>query len=399
MRYRFRQNTSKMATLVATFPVGSRVEYNTNYPHGIAHFMEHFRFQGTEKYSARDLTTKVAYYGGSWNAYTSEDLVAYYITLPEDNLEQGFELLSQVVLHPTFPEQELEREKGVVCQEVRMYEDDISDLVYNNLVGRAFDNAKARNIVGTEDTVNSITRDHLVDFDNEFYTRDNMLVSLVARNDYSDLVEKYFGTIDDKLYVPVVKDFNLLASSFRDTTHKDGLIQETVYVSYGVRTSSPEDRVVGRVCNSILGANNDSRLFMNLREDKGLVYGVYSGIHNTFDGGLYSIVTETDPEHTEVVIAEIDKEVERMKTDLPTDEELTRAKNRIRSAEYSREESSQALSHMPTSEEFYGYYYGDKYLDDIFAVTAEEVRDYARRMFSNNKYVVIGTSKEKENER
>jgi len=218
------------------------------------------------------------------------------------------------------------------------------------------------------------------------------------REDARDKIYHYFDTANDSLNIPKKEDSVLLNPSFNSKKYKDGLIQETILMAYGISTYKPDIRTVGRVFNAIFGGNDDSRLFMNLRDDKGLVYGVCSDGVYTFDGDIFLIQTETDPENTNKAIAAIDEEIEKIQAELVSEEDLTRAKNRLRSAEYRREESSHALCHQTLNEEFYGYYYGNKYLDDIYNVTAEEVQAFAKRIFSGERYLVIGTSKEQENE-
>ena len=160
MRYKYRRHPSKLATLMVTFGAGSRVEHNTEYPKGIAHYMEHVRLKGTETKTAKDLLRQTADAGGSWNAWTSDDLVSYYMTIPEENIEVAFECLSDIILNPIFPQDELTKEQEVVCQEIRMNNDEIDTLVHYKLMGMAFDNSLTIPRVGYEESVRSITRDH-----------------------------------------------------------------------------------------------------------------------------------------------------------------------------------------------------------------------------------------------
>ena len=398
MRYQYRQHPSRLSTLVVTYGGGSRAEFQRQFPAGIAHFMEHFRFKGTAKYNSKDLTRQVAFYGGSWNAFTSEDLVSYHISIPDENLEQAFEYLSQITLHPTFPEHELEREKEVVCQEVRMYEDDIGSLAHWHLRGKVFSNALSSNIVGTENSVRSITRADLLNFNNAFYSKEHMLVTLSARNDRLDLVEKYFGLVDDILVYPPADMNPTYGDSFRGTVHKDGIIQDSILVSFGAPDMyDVSKRAVCKVFNSVFGGADDARLFMRLRDDMGLVYGIYSHMSNNMDGALFQIGTQTDPENTQTVLSLINEEIFSMTSTKPTDEEMQRAKNRIRSSEYAAVDSSHGVAMKALYEEFYGLESGSKFLAEIDAVTPEQVLDFAKMVFSSKKYIVIGTSKEKEN--
>ena len=141
MKYIHKPHTSKLASLIISFPAGSRVEYQAPYPKGIAHFMEHYRFKETTEFNSKDLTRFVAYYGGMSNAFTSCDLVNYHITIPEENIEHGIKALTQIAFHPTFPEHELQKEKDVVCQEVRLCEEEIDDAIAKNMNSKIFKNS------------------------------------------------------------------------------------------------------------------------------------------------------------------------------------------------------------------------------------------------------------------
>lgn len=386
MKYEYRHHPSKLAVIQATFGAGSRVE-KQKYTHGIAHFMEHFRFKGNEKYSQRDLTNNVAFYGGSWNAFTSEDLVSYHITIPEENIEHGFKYLAEVVLGPSFPVSELDKEKEVVCQEIRMYDDDLGNRLFWKLNNHIFG---SRGIVGTEDSVKSITVGNLKDFDNEFYTKEHLLLTLVGSSNYSHLVEKYFGIPDGNLVYPekIIPDYGQSAEIL---VTKPGAIQNSINVGFALPNYKKDSLAKYAVFNYIFGASDDSRLFSSIREDLGLVYDIGSMVYSTFDGSLFVIGTETDPENKTQVLEEIDRQINIMLTSAPTDEELVRAKNRIRSGEYSALNSPSAVSRRILKEVFYDKYYGSQFLADIEAVTAEDVQKIAEEVFCNSKYVGIGT--------
>jgi len=378
-----------MATLAVTYGGGRRAERNV--PNGIAHFMEHFRFKGTEKYNCKELTRLVAFHGGSWNAFTSDDLVSYHISIPSEKLEEACEYLSQITLHPTFPEEELEREKEVVCQEVRMYEDDIGSLVHWDMMGKVFNNSLAYNIVGTEQSVRSITKADLEKFNQDVYNREHMLFTLSAPDDREDLIEKYFGIPDDVLVYPPRDISPQYASDFSSKVYKDGLIQQTLSIGFaGDGMYDLSMRPVGKVFNAIFGAGSDARLFDRIRDDMGLVYGIYSSMQHHMDGTIFTIGTETDPENVSTVLETVDEEIERISHELVTSEELQRAKNRIRSSEYRAVDSSEGACYKAVYEEFYGFESGSSYLANIDAVSAEQVRDFAQNVFSKNKYTVVG---------
>lgn len=393
MRYRHIKHPSRLATLAVTFGAGNRVEFGRDYPGGISHFIEHMIFKGTEKYTSKELLKKIAGAGGSWNAWTSENLISVYATIPEENLETAFECLSQVTRHPTFPEPEMLKEHDVVVQEIKMYDDDIDELVHNRTMDLMFENSLSKPILGTEESVRSITRDDLVRFHQEFYGDQQMLITLGSAIDRSDLVEQYFGKPDDQLdFVP--PDQNVVyKEAVADSVYKEAQIQDHISICYGGQAIKDltNEREKLKVFSVIFGSGDTSRLFMRVREDMGLVYGISASGCNYMDGALYSINTSTEPKNKEAVMTAINEEIEKIRQEPPTEKELDTAKNIIRSAVYRMLDTSAALSLQTIYEEYFDYRVGDEFLAKIDEVSVQDVQDIANIIFNENKYVVIGT--------
>lgn len=390
MRYRYRHHPSRMATLMATFGAGSRAGFG-KYPDGIAHFSEHTVFKASEKYTAKDMLWKIASAGGSWNAWTSEDLVAFHVTIPDESLEVAFDCINEIVSHPTFPEEELVKEREVVCQEVRMYDDDMGTKVRYALHRAIFDNPLAIPILGNEASVRSITRDNLVNFTKEFYSPAQRLVTLCAQTNAFDLVGKYFGKPDDTLLFAPPYAPNYKPASDQEVTKPEQL-QHVINISFagpGIDAVS-KNQASFDVFNRIFGGGDVSRLFLKIREDLGLVYGVYSGLCDFMDGNYFCIGTETEPENSNKVVTEINNQVDIMTTVLPTDEELRTAKNKIRSGIYSKMDTSGGTVSFVLGEEFFGQPATSKYLAEVDAVTAQQVQDIAQKVFAEKRYSVIG---------
>ena len=390
MRYKFRQHPSRMVTLMATFGGGARAGFN-KYPNGMAHCVEHMRFKGSVSYTAKQLLWKLASTGGSWNAWTSEDLVAYHVTIPEDNIETAFECLDEVVNKPIFPEDEMKKEQEVICQEVRMYQDDIGTLVHYKLMESVFDNPLAIPIIGTEGSVNSIVRQNLLDFNQEFYNSEQKLITLCATANYQHFVEKYFGIPDDVLVWKPPYAFNYKPSANYEVV-KDGQLQHVINIAFAGKEidAVAKNRAQFDVFNKIFGSSDVSRLFLTIREDMGLVYGIGSGLQDFMDGNVFTIGTETEPENADKVIKEIDNQINKMMAELPTEEELRSAKNKLRSSEYSQMDTSNRTALRLVAEEFYKHPSTTQYLADIEQVSAQQVKDIAEKVFAGNKYTILG---------
>jgi len=394
MRYVFRKHPSKLATLMVTFGAGARVEHNTEYPAGIAHYMEHVRFKGTETLTAKDLLRKTADAGGSWNAWTSDDLVSYHMTIPEENLETAFKCLADIIVNPVFPEDELTKEQEVVCQEIRMYDDDIDHMVHCKMMNTVFDNALTIPICGSEQSVLSINRDHIVNFNKEFYSKEHMLITLGSNSDHAHLVEKYFGIPDDNLlFLPPAADVNY-GKAAEHIVHKEGQLQNSISIGFGgtrLRELVKDERAKVKMFSAIFGQGDTSRLFMKVREDLGLVYGIGAYCMTSMDGNLYEICTSTEPENSDKVIAAIEEEIEKIQTAAPTEEELNRSKNMIRSAYYKMMDSSSSAIMQILYREFFGNTIDSEFLAELNAVTTKDVHDVAKEIFKGTKYTVIGT--------
>ena len=397
MKYIYKHHPSKMTTLIVTFGAGSRVEFNTSYPKGIAHFLEHMRFKGSNNYTAKELLWKMETAGGEWNAFTEEDLVAFHITIPEENIETAFQCLSDMIRYPIFPQEELDKEQEVVCQEVRMYDDDIGDLVHRAVVANAFDNSSLNSpIIGTEESVCAITANDLRNFDKQFCSPEQELITLCGANDHRILVEKYFGTPDDKLiWTPGLKPS--YCKPFEMKVEKEGQLQNIIKIAYGnhnINTLSFESAPKLDVFNTIFGSVGASRLFLRIREDLGLVYGIRSGIYDNMDGCLFEIASATEPDNVNELLKEVENQIQIMTNTLPTPEELICAKNKIRSSEYGAEDTSIGTALKAIDETFYNDLSSDEYLTEVEKVTAKDVQGVAQEIFSGNRYLVIGCDKE-----
>lgn len=379
---------------MVTFGAGNRLEFDKNYPCGIAHFMEHMRFKGSKSRTAKQMLMEIAYNGGDMNAWTSEDAVSYFITIPEENIETAFKVMHDIVHEPIFPQKEMEKEQEVVCQEIRAYDDEMHDNIYQETMKWAFSNNLMYPVVGFEDTVRQITRDDLVRFDRDFYNPEQMLVSLASKNNHSFLVEKYLGIPDDNFKIPPRTKETEYGPSFVGEIKKDGVIQTDIMVTFGGPHAHDiyfTNRPAVCIFDMIFGASDDSRLFMNLREDSGLVYGVSSSVHDMLDGSLFAIHTETEPDKKDRVLQAIDDEVDRMLNEAPTEEELQRAKNRYKSHMYHMLDRSYYMADMMLEEEMYGHKFDSSYLAEIDSITSNDVLDVAQAILGRgNRYVAIG---------
>ena len=317
-------------TVLVMAGAGSRYENRKN--SGISHFLEHMAFKGTEKRpTAMDISSLIDGMGGEFNAFTGKETTGYYIKSAKDKMETSIDVLSDMLMHSKFEPEEIEKEKGVIIEEINLYEDmparKIGDIYEQLLYG---DTPMGWDIAGDKDIIRSITRADFMTYLGEFYSASNLTV-VVAGGIDSDaafaLVEKYFNPM--RQFTP--KAFEQL----HEAQVKPAVLikqkqTEQIHIALGVRTipiSSPK-RYPLSLLSAILGGGMSSRLFHEIREKRGLAYYVRSSSDEYADVGTFVSTAGIDPKRvTEAVQVMVDEygKVSRGEMQL-TDEEVTRSK-------------------------------------------------------------------------
>jgi len=322
------------ATVLVMAGAGSRYENRKN--SGISHFLEHMAFKGTEKRpTAMDISSLIDGMGGEFNAFTGKETTGYYIKSAKDKIETSIDVLSDMLLHSKFDPEEIEKEKGVIIEEINLYEDmparKIGDIYEQLLYG---DTPMGWDIAGDKDIIRSITRTDFLTYLSELYSASNLTVVIAGGIDTDEvytLVEKYFGQMKDfqpKMFEPLHEAQNKPAVLVKQKQ------TEQIHISLGVRTipiSSPK-RYPLSILSAILGGGMSSRLFHEIREKRGLAYYVRTSSDEYADVGTVATTAGIDPkrviEAVEVMVAEYSK-VSRGEMAL-TDEEITRSKEFIK---------------------------------------------------------------------
>lgn len=369
--------------------VGSRNEDHSN--NGISHFIEHLHFDGTKNRTQKEMSIEQDSIGAFVNAYTDREQTCYHIVMLDEFMEQGIDLLSDLFCNPLFDDQSVEKEKGVIAEEIKMFQDDpdrgVYELYYKNSLGKE---GLGMPVIGTHENVSSFTRDTIMNFYKEKYTNENITIACCGNFDYDDLLfklEKKF-TFDN----PVLKESSqrMNTPSFigdyyieeRDTSH--------VYLVVGLKGLRFGDNKESRafeLLNSIVGGGVSSRLWQNLREDKGLVYSTYSYIHSFSDTGLFAVYAATGKDNYKRVIAEIMNELVAIKNNI-TEEDLTRAKKQFR-GHYKQSLDMplhRALSIMDQEIHFKSYKYPEQVMKIMESIGITEVKDIAEKVLSSSMY-------------
>jgi len=260
---------------------------------GIAHLLEHMAFKGTTKRTCNQIVEEVETLGGHMNAYTSKERTVYYIKILKEHAELAIDVLSDILQDSIFPQEELDKERHVVVQEIKRKQDNPGSLVYEYFQRSSFpDQQMGKSILGTEEEVLSYTRDNLLEFVNKHYHYKNMVVSVSGNIKHSDvltLVKKYFTVNKNKVKKKKAPTTELSFASGTTIVNKTGLNQANVIIGYPTTKTTIKEELVYMIIASMLGQGMTSRLFREIREKRGLVYSVGSYYTTYRDAGVFSI--------------------------------------------------------------------------------------------------------------
>jgi predicted Zn-dependent peptidase len=353
---------------------------------GIAHFVEHMLFKGTANRTAEDIAQAIDSIGGQMDAFTAKEYASYYIKVLDEHLPLAVDVLSDIVRRPAFASDDVEREKKVVLEEIKMVEDTPDDLVHE-LFTESFwrDHPLGRPILGTRETVEGLTPDKLRTYFNDAYTAENMIIAAVGNVEHEqvrDLVERYFGTVPRE-GTPIVDRPPQVVPQI--VIRNKELEQSHVCLGTSAYRQDHEDRYASYVLNTVLGGSMSSRLFQNVREKRGLAYAVFSGLSAYRDAGSVTVyagcANDAVGELVDVVVAEL----RRLKEDPPPEAELRRAKDHLKgSLMLNLESTSSRMSHLARQEIYFDRQFGlDETLEGVERVTQADLQRVARDLFAD----------------
>jgi predicted Zn-dependent peptidase len=362
-------------------------------PHlnGISHFIEHTLFKGTRNRTAREIAIESDAIGGHVDAFTSREVASYYVKVLDQHLPRAFDLLADLVTTPLFSNDELDRERNVVIEEIKMVEDTPDDLVHEVFVSNFWpDHPLGRSILGTADTLATFDHERVVQYFQDVYTPRNLVVSGAGNIDHAEFVEmvaRYLGGLEDR--PAALSSSTPLTAARRVIINKD---LEQAHLVMGARCPSmtSSDRYSVHVLNVILGGGMSSRLFQTIREEHGLAYAVYSGVNAYTDAGYLSVYAATSPEQMTDVISLSIEQFDKFKGEPVSDAELQRAKDQLKvSIMLSLESTSARMSNLARQEIFFGRQFTlDEILERIERVTADDVQRIAGEIFCGDELAI-----------
>jgi predicted Zn-dependent peptidase len=356
---------------------------------GISHFIEHMLFKGTTRRTAEDIAREVDRVGGMLDAFTSKEMVCFNTRVLDEHLPKAFDVVADMVLEPKFAEDEIEREKSVIIEEIGMTLDNPEDLVHE-LFTQNFWNGHAlgKPILGTPETVSALTREKLQRWFRQCYAPNNMVITAAGHLEHAQLVEL------------VAERFARLAPSTNGTadrkpehaphvTLRTKHELEQVHICIGAPALPMTDsrRFAVAVLNICLGGGMSSRLFQNIRERQGLAYSIFSELNSYRDTGLLSVYAGTSLETAEKLVRSVLEELRRMKDEPISEEELRRAKDHLKGATLlALEGSGQRMNNLARYHIYFNRHFTAPELIALLeSVTAEDVQQLAREFFQSDR--------------
>ena len=366
---------------------GSR--YEPPQENGISHFVEHMLFKGTETRSAEELARQMDALGGHTDAFTGRELVCYSFKVLDEHVAEAMELQADLVLHPRFDPADIEKEKGVILEELKMGTDNpetfISDVFVRHFWKR---HPLGQPIIGSRKNILSFTREQIAKFHSDFYRPENLVVTAAGHLEherFAGLAEKLLGKLPPGGAQPKKKKPEAAAPLILKS--RRSLQQVHLCLGAPAPPAAGPRRHAAILLNAILGGSMSSRLFQGIREQLGLAYSIFSDLMMYEDAGLIGIYAGTSAGSARRLLEAVMTEIRRLKNEPPPAEELARAKQSLRSALLmGLETPGSRMSDLANQWlRFRQFFTVEETVAAMERVTPEEVQEEARRCFATGR--------------
>ena len=368
--------------------VGSKYE-NVNIA-GISHFLEHMAFKGTKTRTALDIAQIFDDIGGNFNAHTDREHTVYHVKTLKRDIKIAVEVLADIILNSQFPQEEIDKEKGVVLQEIYQTNDSPTSIIFDKYIEAAYPNQIfGQSILGTPESVNGLSKVDLHNYMDEFYHASNMLLSVagnITHKEVIELVSQYFSQIKKSENKPADTAV-YCGGEYREIRNL-----EQIHLVIGFPSVSYKDDqfYTIQILDSVLGNGMSSRLFQKVREELGLVYSISSFNSSYSDSGIFSIYAATDKNNLSQLLTTIASEVKSTTRNLQ-ENEISRAKDKLISQILMSRESTSARA------ESLGYYYShynryitkEELLKKISEITIEDIKNCTNSLLGSNNKITI----------
>ncbi|MBI4654094.1 MAG: insulinase family protein [Nitrospirae bacterium] len=367
---------------------------------GISHFFEHMVFKGTEKRTAKNIAIEIDSIGGELNAFTSRETTTFYVKVLDEYIEKALDLLTDIFLHSTFPEDDIEKEKGIITEEIKMVEDTpdeyIHDLFGKNVWGET---GLGQSILGKTETLRTFKRDNILNHIKKYYSTKDIMVACAGNFREEYLIKNLNNTIGR-----LKRDSGPKTEYHESFTGKLNVIPKNLletHICLGVEglSQGSEERYAMHLINTILGAGVSSRLFQEIREKRGLTYSIHSFNVSYHDTGIWAVYAGTDRSHAIEVTNLITTEMRSLPETI-TVSELQRAKDQLKgNLILSLESTGSKMTNIAKQEIYYGRYFSpEEIIKAVESITMEDVKSLAKRLINNSPFAitVYGPVKEKD---
>ncbi len=299
---------------------------------GITHFIEHMFFKGTPKYTARQLADTMSRIGGRINAYTSKEYVCFYAHVLDEHLDEVIDILSDMIQHSNFYEEDIEKEKGIILEEYSMYEDSPEEIVLDEMHATIWPNhAIGYNIIGTKETIKNMNQKMLQDYVASRYVGDNMVVSIVGKINFEKIAKKLEDAFSDITSGEKKRRTSPILYAPGKKVFKKDIEQGHLAISYPSIDYFHEDTYGMNILSAIVGGGLNSRLFQSVREEEGLAYSIYSYVETFYQTGLFTTYAATSATQIPQLYGAIRHEVDKLLNDGITARELLETKEQLKS--------------------------------------------------------------------
>ncbi|MFT8886223.1 MAG: pitrilysin family protein [Acetobacter papayae] len=350
---------------------------------GVSHFLEHMAFKGTHSRSALRIAEEIENVGGHINAYTAREQTVFYVKLLRENINLGIDIIGDILTHSTFDAAELERERGVILQEIGQANDTPDDIVFDHFQETAFPGQPmGRPTLGTEELIRSMSRETLMSYMATHYTPDNMVIAAAGNLEHEavlEQVQRHFADLPNATR-PAMTAARYLGGEYRESRELD---QAHVLLGFPCSGYQGADYYATMLLSTVLGGGMSSRLFQEIREKRGLVYSVYSFSAPFIDGGLFGIYAGTGEKECAELIPVTLEELRKVQFSVQ-EEELARARAQLKaSLLMSLESTGSRCEQIARQLQIFGRIIPtQETVSRIEAVTTDDIRAAAARIFA-----------------
>ncbi len=326
---------SDTESVTVSFFIGAGGRYeNMQTEYGAAHFLEHLLFKGTTKRpEARIISEEVDSVGGYMNAYTAEDHTSYYIKLPKNYVGLAFNILTDIITDPLFKPEEVERERGVILEEMNVYKDDPSRQVFDLVGGLLWPKDSLRtNVIGTPEIITKMPRQIIMDYFKSLYCMDNLVVSVAGNISHAQIVElaeDQLGVFSSKAKRGYEKIKYGQSQQITNVLKQDTNQTHMVVAGRAPQIDASDENSM-KILSTLLGSGMSSRLFLNVRERKALAYSIFMSYSNFVDSGKFEIYAGVNNDRVDEAVGAIAEELTKIRLEGVGKRELEKAKQQVR---------------------------------------------------------------------